>query len=296
MMGISCGKYRGTYLTNYNRYKYQYNHLSGGKLHLFLGSQLLGSKPLDKSVRNRCRSVAIFFESQGPVVGWKLPSITGQVAKLNWPQSTRIHPIFWSVPLKFGTKQQEKTSEQSWKKTWKIRPRSSLITAFLHQNNRFQMRTLAGSKGPAAPLCIVKKWVLEICVCVSLSTNIYIDMYIHMYAHMCVCDVCMCVCVCVCKYIFPIYVFIVYVCVHIYIYTALYYIYSLYKLCICVYIMYIYILIDTRLVESLLLAKNSARHGSHLWKAGSQQNWWWIQQEPLGGFLSHGGTPSYHPF
>ena len=151
------------------------------------------------------------------------------------------------------------------------------------------MRTLAGSKGPAAPLCIVKKWVLEICVCVSLSTNIYIDMYIHMYAHMCVCVMCVCVCMCLQVHISYLCIYSVCMCtyiyMYIYIYTALYYIYIACTYCVYVCItVYIYILIDTRLVESLLLAKNSARHGSHLWKAGSQQNWWWIQQESLGGF------------
>ena len=82
MMGISCGKYRGTYLTNYNRYKYQYNHLSGGKLHLFLGSQLLGSKPLDKSVRTRCRAVGLSLYFSNPKVRWWGGSFLRSLARL----------------------------------------------------------------------------------------------------------------------------------------------------------------------------------------------------------------------
>lgn len=132
-----------------------------------------------------------------------------------------LDPICWSVPLKFGTKQQEKNSRTKLKENMKnpatFKPDNCL---FFTPEQSLPNANSCRVKGTCCTTLHCKEMGLgNMCMCISIYVYLYryVYPYVCTHTHTCVCVWCVYVCVCVCKYIFPIYVFIVYVCVHIYI-------------------------------------------------------------------------------
>ena len=136
-----------------------------------------------------------------------------------------LDPICWSVPLKFGTKQQEKNSRTKLKENMKnpatFKPDNCL---FFTPEQSLPNANSCRVKGTCCTTLHCKEMGLgNMCMCISIYEYLY--MYIHMYAHththtcVCVCDVCMCVCMCLQVHISYLCIYSVCMCTYIYIYN-----------------------------------------------------------------------------